>query len=290
MSTAQAILSRCETRWRLLRGVALAGGATALALTVTAAGTAHATTRTLARFTTPGVYTWTVPAGVTSATFNVYGARGGSVLEPSSGGVQVVSSGGAGGEATGKFAVRTGEVFEITVGGQGGTGTVNSQSGTGGFNGGGYGDARTYAAGGGGGSDIRIGGRGDACAAARSCPLLSRIIVGGGGGGGGSSNGGDGGAGGGVSGATASGSQAGVGGGQEQSGPCPPTSVVGGFGVGGYGDEWSGVGGAGGGWYGGCTLFLGGGGGSGYISQLATSGSFPTPTNLGDGKVIITTT
>jgi hypothetical protein len=50
----------------------------------------------------------------------------------------------------------------------------------------------------------------------------------------------------------------------------------------------SGIGGGGGGWFGGGSAGAGGGG-SGYINRLSTSGSFPGGSNVGDGKVIITT-
>src|SRR6478752_9587515 len=82
-------------------------------------GSAGATT--LKTFATPGSYTWKVPTGVTGVTFDVLGARGGSVLQNSGGVVNVISSGGAGGEAKARLAVHAGEVFEIVVGGQGGS-------------------------------------------------------------------------------------------------------------------------------------------------------------------------
>jgi hypothetical protein len=34
----------------------------------------------LATFNTPGQYTWYVPAGITQVTFDVYGAKGGSIV------------------------------------------------------------------------------------------------------------------------------------------------------------------------------------------------------------------
>src|ERR1043165_1591045 len=98
--------------------VAVAAGAAAVTQS------ADATVTTLKRFTTPGTYTWTVPTGVTNVTFDVYGARGGGVVEVLPGPtIEPVSDGGTGGEAKGKFAVHAGEVFEIVVGGQGGTTT-----------------------------------------------------------------------------------------------------------------------------------------------------------------------
>ena len=68
------------------------------------------------------------------------------------------------------------------------------------------------------------------------------------------------------------------------SGACPG-SVSGAF----YGAAGCGTAGAGGaGWWGEGSINTGGGG-SGYISQLSKSGSFPSGTNQGDGKVIIPT-
>jgi hypothetical protein len=54
--------------------------------------------------------TWTVPAGVTEATFDIHGAQGGNGL---------FVGGGEGGEARAALAVTAGQVFQITVGGQG---------------------------------------------------------------------------------------------------------------------------------------------------------------------------
>ena len=104
--------------------------------------------------------TWTVPAGVTSATFDLYGARGGGFVGDS------LLAPGLGGEATATIAVTPGDSIEVNVGGQGG-------SPAGGFNGGGAGGS---IAGGGGASDIRIGGT----------ALADRELVAGGGGGAGS--------------------------------------------------------------------------------------------------------
>jgi hypothetical protein len=287
---------------RRSRRVALALVVAAVAAATGAAAVtqpADATVTTLKKFTTPGTYTWTVPTGVTNVTFDVYGARGGGVVEVLPGPtIEQVSSGGTGGEAKGKFTVHAGEVFEIVVGGQGVGATLGGSSGGGGFNGGGPSAAQLgdmYTAGGGGGSDVRIGGRGNSCASSKSCSLDDRLIVGGGGGGGGNFAGSDGRAGGGVAGA---GSNCAVAdGGRQQSGAqecgghagsasCLSDTNPGRFGIGGTGCENGG--GGGGGWWGGSGLD--GGGGSGYISALSLSGSFPGGTNAGNGKVIITTT
>jgi len=86
---------------------------------------------------TGGSQTWTVPQGVTSASFDVQGAQGGS-----SGG-----TGGNGGRAVDTLGVTPSAVVNVFVGGAGGAG------GTAGFNGGGS----SGGGGGGGASDIRIG-------------------------------------------------------------------------------------------------------------------------------------
>ena len=84
------------------------------------AQSARATVTTLATFSNPGPYVWTVPTGVTSVTFDVFGASGGNVVAVHNGVLTVVASGGVGGEAKGRFPVHAGERFEILVGGQGG--------------------------------------------------------------------------------------------------------------------------------------------------------------------------
>lgn len=304
----RAIYSR---RLRLSVSVAVAA-VVAAALALSQSGPAAATVTTLKTFTTPGTYTWTVPTGVTNATFDVFGARGGSVLWNNHGVVTVISNGGAGGEAKAKFKVHGGQVFEIVVGGQGGSATVGSSTGAAGFNGGGSGDptgtGNDVSGGGGGGSDVRIGGRGNSCAGSKTCGYSDRIIVGGGGGGGSNGTAADGDSGGGLTG-TASGTgrftcvQGALGesagqecfGGGAGSPPCPDgLTGNGAFGTGGNACPATvdGYGGGGGGWFGGGSGggFGFAGGGSGYISPLSLSGSFPGGLNTGDGKVIITTT
>jgi hypothetical protein len=253
--------------------------------------TADATVATLATFTTPGSYVWTVPTGVTAVTFDVYGARGGGVIEVLPGPtIDVISSGGAGGEAKGRFTVHGGEKFEIVVGGQGGAATVNTTQGTAGFNGGGSGGP-LYGGGGGGGSDVRLGGRGNPCATSKSCGYGDRIIAGGGGGGGANNSiETDGDRGGGLTGCCFTpGNMFAPDATQERGGICNLVAPNGTFGVGGSAPTNGNIGaGGGGGWYGGCSLGMGGGG-SGFVSGISKSGSFPGGTNAGDGKVIITT-
>jgi len=116
---------------------------------------------------------WTVPDGVSQATFDVYGAQGGSA-----GG----AVGGRGGEASATIAVTPGETLQVNVGGRGGAG-LGGTGAAGGFNGGAGGGNGSDGGGGGGGgaSDVRSGAFG----------LANRIIVGGGsyGGGGGGGSG-----------------------------------------------------------------------------------------------------
>jgi hypothetical protein len=95
---------------------------------------------TLATFSTPDTYVWTVPTGVTAVTFDVYGASAGSVVKLTRLGTQIVSQGGTGGEAKGRFTVHGGERFEMVVGGHGGSATQGVSGGGAGFNGGGGGE------------------------------------------------------------------------------------------------------------------------------------------------------
>ena len=133
-STLMAVTG--SRRILLVSAVLLAGVTAAVAAM---AQTASATVTTLATFTTPGIYAWKVPSGVTSATFDVYGAGGGNIITVNHNVVTVYGHGGAGGEAKAKLGVKAGEVFEIAVGGQGGAATVGTFGGSGGFNGGGAG-------------------------------------------------------------------------------------------------------------------------------------------------------
>jgi serine/threonine-protein kinase len=156
---------------------------------------------------TGGAQTWTVPAGVTSATFHVYGAQGGGTSAP--------SVGGLGGSAFATLNVNPGDALVITVGGQGRSVAVcdqNTPAGAGGFNGGGAGGGDPCAgAGGGGASDVRTGP-----------DLDQRILVAGGGGGATFTIAGDGGAGGDVSGGSGR-----SGAGRNATGGAPGTQATG---------------------------------------------------------------
>ncbi|HEV3264298.1 MAG TPA: putative Ig domain-containing protein [Acidimicrobiales bacterium] len=104
---------------------------------------------------------FTVPTGVTSVTFDVSGAQGGTPTNTRTG-----TTSGNGGEAVVTSTVTPGAQYQIYVGGQNG------------YNGGGSGNnERPYgngnSANGGGASDVRLGGTG----------LANRVVVGGGGGG-----------------------------------------------------------------------------------------------------------
>ena len=105
---------------------------------------------------TGGMQTYTVPAGVFSIDVDAYGAQGGSP-----------GIGANGGRIMATIAVIPGQIINIFVGGAGGLNT-------GGFNGGGQTQIGTSGAfGGGGASDIRIGG----------IALANRVVIAGGGGG-----------------------------------------------------------------------------------------------------------
>ena len=252
---------------------------------------------------TGAAQSWTVPDGVTQATFDVYGAQGGN--EAGGNG----RFGGRGGRASATIAVTPGETLQVNVGGRGSNGVVgevcsNVPGGTGGFNGGAAGGSGLYSgAGGGGASDVRSG----------AFQLANRIIVAGGGGGAGggegASQGGSGGAGGGVtgvgglSGSSPSGGGGGGGtdskGGDGGSGDSAPNGVSGGEGTGGRGGSANcgdGGGGGGGGYYGG-----GGGGGGGLAGGGGGGGSGFGPSGVvfdrnllsglsGNGLVTITYT
>jgi hypothetical protein len=307
---------------RLVRSALTAGAAVALAavpvvlLAPTSAGAATV------EFTTVGTSTWTVPAGVSCISFDVFGANGGNYTIPAAvdaasgdngaqAGVSAQdSAGGTGGEARGEVPVVPGQTLQINVGGRGGDSVrLQTTGGTGGFNGGAAGGSPTQqanihapGAGGGGASDIRQNGTG----------LANRIVVAGGGGGAGGFNNPIGGAGGGESGDPGGndGGAATAGGGGTQStggagGASAGAAVSGADGTAGAGGAGAGGalvngggGGGGGGWFGGgggggvvsgAGSSAGGGGGSGFI--LGETGDLNTGVdadNSGNGKVAIT--
>ena len=201
---------------------------------------------------TGGVQTWTVPPGVTSGTFDVYGASGGESGSPG-------FEAGKGGRARSVLALTPGSTVYIVVGGAG------AWPGAG-YNGGGNGSWF----GGGGATDIRIGGR----------TLDSRVLVAGGGGGAAQYTG-QAGHGGGLTGTGAGGG----GGTQTAGGSGTYPDWKGSFGQGGTDGGVNMIGGGGGGWYGGGGGQGGGGGGSGYGPAGVL---FETGVSEGNGSVTIT--
>src|SRR5215208_4152102 len=97
---------------------------------------------------TGAAQSWTVPEGITQATFDVFGTQGGR--EP------LGKPGGGGGLAHATIDVTPGDTLQVNVGGAG-TGGADDAGGAGGYNGGAPGGtASTGAGGGGGASDIRF--------------------------------------------------------------------------------------------------------------------------------------
>lgn len=227
--------------------------------------------------------TVTVPEGATRAFIDIFGARGGNVCTITC----PFRYGGFGGRATGNLSVTPGDVITVMVGGQGGdvwppggSGAPcgdQLNAGAGGFNGGGAGGSGYCpGAGGGGATDIRIGG----------ADLAHRVRIAGGGGGAsnlscapGGGTSGNGGRGGGLTGTPgrcgggAAGDQSGQSGsgqlGQGSAGsagsPVRPPNPM---------DTRVGGGGGGGGYYGGAGGAAesgGGGGGSGSAASATSS-------------------
>jgi hypothetical protein len=301
--------------WPVWRAAARVGVVFALALIVAGvlAGRAQAvpvcdgTTCTETFAFTGGGQVWTVPAEVTSATFEVWGASGGG---------NNFGLAGLGGRVLVSLAVVPGSVYQVMVGGAG------NRFGPAGFNGGGAGGALgpgtvvegVEGGGGGGASDVRFG----ACAATLGCGLAARVIVAGGGGGsvgaGGSFNarGGDGGHPSGTAGDTGTDGSGGGGGGSGSAGggggtggsPGGGAGTAGGLaaqdqgGAGGPGGTDGATGGSGGGGGGGGYWGGGGGGGGGFagISGAGGGGSsfgptgaaFQTGVHSGNGLVTVT--
>ncbi|MET9958084.1 Ig-like domain-containing protein [Streptomyces sp. NPDC006326] len=270
-------------------------------------------------WTTPGTDSFTVPAGVSSVTVDLYGAEGGSAAgyvapnPPNTG-----APGGLGGHTHATLAVTPGQVLQLTLGAAGipGSSRRGEYARPGGYgHGAGGGGAHGGGGSGGGASDLRVGAFGPA----------ERILVAGGGGGAG--NGGPqlhGGAGGGLTGepgGQAEGPQgSGVSGGgatQTAHGTGSPNSQLGGpggaggdtdpntglpnpgsGGAGGNGGRGgNGGGGGGGGWFGGGggsgggnpdnLPAAGGGGGSAYAAPTATAVSLDSGVNRGNGRAVI---
>ncbi|MFE5486421.1 Ig-like domain-containing protein [Streptomyces sp. NPDC056527] len=271
-------------------------------------------------WTAPGTDTFTVPAGVSSLTVELFGAEGGSAAgyvtpnPPNTG-----APGGRGGRTRATVAVTPGQVLQLTVGAAGipGSSRRGEYARPGGYgHGAGGGGAHGGGGSGGGASDLRVGAFGP----------TERILVAGGGGGAG--NGGPelrGGAGGGPAGepgGQAAGPEgSGIAGGgatQTAHGTGSPNSRLGGpgspggatdpntglpnpgsGGAGGNGGRGgNGGGGGGGGWFGGGggsgggnpdnLPGAGGGGGSGYAAPLTTGAELTAGVNQGSGRALLT--
>jgi RHS repeat-associated protein len=219
---------------------------------------------------------WTVPAGVTSLQVDARGAQGGGPY------------GGLGSWIVATVPVAPGQVVEVMVGGTPSSTSLNS----GGFDGGGNGSVWTYtSAGGGGASDVRLGGM----------TLENRAVVAAGGGGGAaaaSANFGSGGSGGPLTGQAGDNgicSDTGGSGGTQSAGGAGGTGggtgLAGSLGTG--GGVYHGGGGGGGGYYGGgggadCgSSGAGGGGGSDFVESAGTTNSETSGYNDGNGSVTI---
>jgi hypothetical protein len=256
---------------------------------------------------------WVVPAGVTAAVFDVFGASGGSLAPVD---VQPGGAGGKGGHTQGTVALTPGATLDMRVGGKGTDGfTAGPINGTvtaaGGFNGGGTnsitctGCAFVLGGAGGGSSDVRTSG--DA--------LTDRLLVAGGGGGAGlGAAGPDPGTGGdsasdaksvSLAGSTCSGGHAGTlgGPGAAGSGPsCISGSPGDAGGLTGGGSSAWGVGAGGGGYFGGgagaeafTNIVSGGGGGSDYPDPLSPPAGISNVTvndgvQTGNGLITVTYT
>jgi hypothetical protein len=148
-----------STRIRRIRRVAVAVavvGLTATMFEVAETSPAEAEAVAYAQFSTPGTYTWTVPAGVTSVSVDAYGAQGGSgFLELGYG------TGGKGALVHTELPVAPGQVLTFVVGGQAKpvvNGKTSLAGGYGGGGAGGYGLGGA-AAGGGGATRIELGAK-----------------------------------------------------------------------------------------------------------------------------------
>jgi hypothetical protein len=229
--------------------------------------------------------TWTVPAHVTQATFDIQGAAGGdsNTIDGTRGGSS--GPGGSGDDVQATVAVAPGQVYAIEVGARGDDGlapAVGTDSGNGGAPGGGQG---TFTCDGGGVCASAGGGGGASLVSLGNLSSANWLLVAGGGGGGGPLNGADGGAGGNPQGAHAA----------DITGADSCTGGAGGSGSTAHGQGGSGGapgGGGGGGFVGGTggQQGCGGGGGSGFITPNAVPGSTleGTARSSGDGSVTIT--
>ena len=210
--------------------------------------------------------TWQVPTNVTEIGVVAMGAQGGGTY------------GGLGAEVQAEIPVIPGQYVDVLVGG---TGAADCTAGFGGA-GGCYSDSWP-GAGGGGATDLRIGGTG---------PADRAVVAAGGGGDAGSGVAspvsGTGGSGGTTAGEAAFGSGGGGGGTASAGGANGGDYATdGSFGEGGGGGDIGG-GGGGGGYYGGGGGSAGGGGGSSYAESSATDVTMVQGYETGDGQITIT--
>jgi Glycine rich protein/HYDIN/CFA65/VesB-like, Ig-like domain len=277
--------ARPRGRARRLRalGASVVGVAVVAALAGPAAGApAAATTQS---FMTPGTYTFTVPAGVSSISATAVGGAGGSSS------FQFI--GGQGASVGGTFSVTPGEQLAVGVGASAPAASGGIADGPGGAGGGGAGGV--VAAGGGGASVLSLLPISPGFAAS------DLLVAGGGGGGGFVASGGNAGAPGGSfvlsQGGAAGTATAGGAGGIDSTGGGA-NGQAGSFGLGGLGGGQDingtpdGGGGGGGGYYGGGggaggdNSGAGGGGGSSFLAPSATNPSGPTPTTASPSVTI----
>lgn len=241
------------------------------------------------------VQEYVVPAGVTSIKVDLVGAGGGYGSWENAR-YEDKYAPGKGGSISAIYPVKPGEIVYVFVGGKGDNATDKRQ-GEGGFNGGGdgnnTGEYGPYCGGGGGGaSDIRIGGK----------DLSNRVLIAGGAGGAGSNypdggdHGGDGGDVFGKNGLSENRSDdpsVGAGGTQKEGGkgglwPSYTKAEDGKLGFGGNAPDSTSGGGGGGGYYGGgAGCWSGGGGGSSYSDPKATEVKHTQGVNPGHGRVTI---
>jgi hypothetical protein len=221
-------------------------------ITIIIPANAQAATTTESFAFTGSTQTWTVPAGVTSITFDISGAQGFNV--------NYTGCESLGGRVQGTMSVTEGEILTIVIGGK-------SSGQAGGYNGGGSGGRVGAGGGGGGATDIRNSSG-------------TKVAIAGGAGGTGNNSGcsaDTGGVGGGLTGGAAPGTGAGTGGTSSAGGvggtyPGQSTGGNGSLGVGGNGGANTNGGGGGGGYYGGGGgSWAGGGGGSSYTAAGITS-------------------
>ena len=117
--------------------------------------------------------TWVVPAGVTSATFELWGAQGGRVSP---------NAGGQGAHVQGTLALSPGQPLTLIVGGSGAFGGISAGAGAGGFGGGGTGGSVAV------GAETNFGGGGGGASTVKTIDIppfvigVPLIVAGGGGG------------------------------------------------------------------------------------------------------------